>query len=59
MSEPQEEDKSQTNTNVCNQERLDKDRSFENSVVNKNMGNQERLDKDYYENSHEKDSAGP
>ena len=41
-----------------NQERLDKDRSYENSVVNKNVGNQEMLDKDYYENSHEKDSAG-
>ena len=36
-----------TNTNVGNQERLDKDRSYENSVVNKNVGNQEMLDKDY------------
>ena len=41
-----------------NQERLDKDRSYENSVVNTSMGNQEMLDKDYYGNSHEKESAG-
>ena len=41
------------------QERLDKDRSYENSVDNTNVGNQEMLDKDYYENSHDKDSAGP
>ena len=38
------------------QERLDKDRSYENSVVNMNVGNQEMLDND---NLHEKDSAGP
>ena len=44
MSEPQEEDQSRTNTNVGNQERLDKDSSY--------VGNQERLDKDRsYENS--------
>ena len=42
-----------------NQKRLDKDRSYENSIVNTNVGNQEMLDKDYCENSHEKDSAGP
>ena len=48
-----------TNTNVGNKERLDKDRSYENSVGNMNVGNQEMLDKDYYEKSHEKDSAGP
>ena len=42
-----------------NKERLDKDRSYENSVGNMNVGNQEMLDKDYYEKSHEKDSAGP
>ena len=59
VSEPQEEDQSQTNRNVCNQERLDKDRSYENSVVNTNVDNQEMLDKDYYENSYENDSAGP
>ena len=28
------------------------------SRTNMNVGNQERLDKDYYENSHDKDSAG-
>ena len=49
MSEPQEED----------QERLDKDRSYENSVDNTNVGNQEMLDEDYYENSHEKNLSGP
>ena len=48
-----------TNTNVVYQERLDKDRSYENSVVNMIVGNREMLDKDYYENSHEKVSAGP
>ena len=55
----QQEDQSQTNTNVGDQEGLNKYRSYENSVVNMNVGNQEMLDKDYYENSHEKDSAGP
>ena len=45
--------------NVGNQERLDKDRSYENSVDNTNVGNQEILDKDYYENSHDRDSASP
>ena len=59
MSESQEEDQSQTNTNVGNQERLDKKRSYENSVVNMIVGNQDMPDKDYYENSHEKDSATP
>ena len=38
-------------------ERLDKDRSYEDSVDNVNVGNQEILDMDYYENSHDKDSA--
>ena len=33
MSEPQEEDQSRTNTNVGNQERVNKDRSYENSVI--------------------------
>ena len=47
------------NPNVGNQEMLDKDKSYENSVVNTNVGNQEMMDKNYYENSHEKDSAGP
>ena len=41
------------------QERLDKDRSYKNSVVNRNVDNQEILDKDYYENSHEKEAAVP
>ena len=41
-----------------NQGRLDKDRSYDNSVVNMNVGDQEMLDKDYNDNSHEKDSAG-
>ena len=48
-----------TNTNVGNKERLDKDRSYENSVGNMNVGNQKMLDKDYYEKSYENDSAGP
>ena len=59
VSKPQEEDQSQTNTNVGAQERLDKDRSYENSEDNTNVANQEVLDKDYCENSHGKDSAGP
>ena len=59
VSEPQEEDQSRTNTNVGAQERLDKERSYENSVDNMNEDNQEMLDKDYYENSHDKDPAGP
>ena len=50
---------SQINTSVGNQERLDKDRSYENSVINTNVGNQAMLDKDYYENSQKKDLAGP
>ena len=50
VSEPQEEGQSPTNTNVGAEERLDKDRSYENSVDNMNVGNEEMLDKDY-ENS--------
>ena len=41
------------------QERLAKDRSYENHVDNTNMGKQAILDKDYYENSYDKDSANP
>ena len=44
LSEPQEGDQSWTNTNVVAQERLAKDRSYENSVVNTNVGNQGMLD---------------
>ena len=41
------------------QERLAKDRSYENHVDNTNMGKQAILDKDNYENSYDKDSANP
>ena len=39
--------------------KLSEPQEEDQSRTNTNVGNQVRLDKDYYENSHEKDSAGP